>query len=474
MSNLFSRWLLAMRAGLRFGGKRDLYQVFGYEKTLTFDHYLFKYTRQNIAKRIVDAPPAATWRREPVISGGTKGFDEAWKNFARDNSVYQVLDHVDRIAGIGRYGILLIGVDDGLKLEYPVKKGKREILYMQPYTEGSAKILELDGDSSSPRFGLPTYYELQQFDPKQVPSIQKVAKTQPVKVHWSRVIHVAENTLEDRIFGTPRLEAVFNDLDDLLKVVGGASECYWLVGNRGLHVDVDKEMELGPDDEKALSDEIEEYQHELRRAIRTRGVKVTPLAGTPPDPRGAFAATIALISGTTKIPQRVLLGSEAGHLASDQDRTNWADSIAERQTDHAEPHLLRPFIDWCVEHQIIPKYKQLEVEWPRSIMLTPLEEAQMMAQKARAIVNVSKHYDSEPLITISEAREMLLLPAEPSEPLPERREPEPKVPPGGDGSEDDGNSDEGKEATPPESQPPQKEPEANSGGLFRLESVQPE
>src|SRR5690606_16993532 len=96
-------------------------------------------------------------------------------------------------------------------------------------------------------------------------------------VHWTRVLHVAEGTLESNVFGASRLEASFNTLDDIWKVSGGAAETYWLAGNRGMHVDIDKEMTLDDKDADNLSDELEEYQHELRRIIRTQGVSIKEL-----------------------------------------------------------------------------------------------------------------------------------------------------------------------------------------------------
>src|SRR5690606_33041328 len=126
-------------------------------------------------------------------------------------------------------------------------------------------------------------------------------------VHASRVVHIAENCLENNVFGSPRIERVYNLLDDLLKVVGGSAETYWLTGNRGIHIDIDKDMEMDPTDEKNLTDEVEEYQHQQRRFIRTRGGKVTNLGTDVADPTGVFNVLIAMLSGATGIPKRILI-----------------------------------------------------------------------------------------------------------------------------------------------------------------------
>ena len=55
------------------------------------------------------------------------------------------------------------------------------------------------------------------------------SRTLPRKVgfvHASRVLHVAEDCLDDDVYGIPRLKPVFDRLDDLLKVVGGSAEFF--------------------------------------------------------------------------------------------------------------------------------------------------------------------------------------------------------------------------------------------------------
>ncbi|KAH0536978.1 hypothetical protein GP486_008850, partial [Trichoglossum hirsutum] len=85
------------------------------------------------------------------------------------------------------------------------------------------------------------------------------------EVHYSRCLHVADNCLENLVFGHSRFEPVINTLWDLQKVAGGSSETFWLTANRGLHIDVDKDVELDEESASDLSDEVEEYAQQLRR-----------------------------------------------------------------------------------------------------------------------------------------------------------------------------------------------------------------
>ena len=288
---------------------------------------------------------------------------------------------------------------------------------MQPYAQPNAEIKALETDITNARFGMPSMYQITASNPLATLGSTTVArstgiisiKQQQFMVHHSRIVHIAEDTLENNFLGIPRLEAVFNLLDDLLKVVGGTSETFWLAGNRGMQADIDKDTDLTPEDAAALSDELDDYQHQLSRWIKTRGVSLKNLGSDVPNPKDSFNTLIALISGATGIPRRILTGSEAGQLASDQDRANWSDRIIERRTNFVEPNIITPVIVQMSDAGIITKIeaKNITYKWPSNFQMTPLENAQTMAQKARAAVNYAKMMKEHPIMTLEEARESL-------------------------------------------------------------------
>jgi hypothetical protein len=417
-SGLIQRALLAFRAGLQFGGKRDLYEIFGYELRPKFEDYLGKYARQDIAGRIVDAPAQAVWRNPPEIVASTE-FKSAWDTLVKKNNIWYYLERTDRLAGIGLYSTMLVGFDDLGALDQPVS-GAKEILYLQPYGQTSADVLSFEDNSKSPRYNLPDMYMLKVADPAHLLGItgttaSKTPSRKDVRVHHSRILHVAESILEDEVIGIPRLQRVYNLLDDLIKVVGGGSEMFWLNARQGMQLDIDKEMDLSVPDSQALADEVEEFQHQVRRFIRTRGVTMKNLGTSVADPRGQFEVIMALISGATGIPRRILLGSEAGQLASEQDRANWADRVDERRGSFAEPNILEPFIDVLHAAGILPQGSaDVEFVWPSAFHMSPLEAAQTSAQSARSVANLAKQgTKSNPMVitTIEEARVIAGLPA---------------------------------------------------------------
>ncbi len=391
-SALVSRLQLANRIGKSFGGLRDYYAIFGYKRILTANDFLGKYGRQDIASRVIDAPPNAVWTNPPLIKDNDE-MQAAWNKVAAEHELWNKMQRVDRLARLNSFSLLLFGFAGGGSMESPLRTGgKKELIYIRPVAGRTVTEIEFDDNVKSPRFGLPNKYKIEFDNPTDRGNTRTGARTRrqrAVIVHASRVVHVVENPLEDSVFGEPIMEKVYNLLDDLLKVAGGTPEVFWLTANRGMQADIDSDLDIDPADAKALAEEIEEYQHQLRRVIKTRGVKMNVLETTMPMPKETFEMLIGLLSGTTGIPRRILLGSEAGQLASEQDRANWAERIDERRDLFAEPHVLNPTARLLQAAGLLPE-GMVEWVWPSAFILSPLEGSMVMAQTARAIGNISR------------------------------------------------------------------------------------
>ncbi len=418
VSDLMGRFHLANRAGVQFGGDRKLYEVFGYKTVLTPEDFLAKYARQDIASRVIDAPPGATWSNPPTIKedGDIKN---KWEEIAKQTKLWGAMHRADRLARLNTFSLLLFGFDDGTAIKRPVRKASK-LLFVRAVGARQVRELTFDTNTKSPRFGLPEVYKIKFDDPTSKvisESGVNVKNMKDIVVHHSRVIHVVENPLEDIAFGIPIIEKCFNLLDDLLKVCGGTAEMYWLAGNRGIQANIDKDMDVDPADAAALAEEIDEYMHQLRRFIKTRGVELKVLDSSTPNPKEVFEMIVALLSGTTGIPRRILLGSEAGQLASEQDRANWAERIQERRALFATPNMLEPAMELLQIVGLIPE-GDVDWVWPSAFIQNPLEEGQTMAQFARAIGNISRQTGATTpmqLTSVEEARNLIGLEG----PLPE-------------------------------------------------------
>ncbi len=414
LSVFLDRLNLAGTLGSQYNGDRDMYEILGYPTTISFEAYAGKYARQDIAGRIVDLPAIDTWQHPPMISDGdsTTDQDEAGSAFVLalqelidKRKLWHYLQRVDRLAGIGQYGVLVLGLRGGL-LSEPVGanslKGIGDVLYFSSYSENNATIKSYVSDTQSERYDLPETYEINFRAGKQL-------------VNWSRVIHVAEDLLEDDVNGRPRLERVYNLLEDLLKVVGGGAETNWKVMDRGLQADIREGFTGDAQALDDLEDEIDEYLHGLRRFIRTQGVDIKDLGAQSVDPSGIFEIIVSLIGAATGIPKRILLGSERGELASNQDQASWAGVIKARQEQYAEPLILRPLIDRLIEYGALPEPEsgKYTVSWPSLLVLSDKEKAETAAAWATAIATAAPAGQADLLVPPQEFRETYLeLPAE--------------------------------------------------------------
>lgn len=429
-SLLQSRATLAGRlAGKQFGGERDVYQVAGYVKpgSETFEHYWGLYTRGDIAGRIVDMPAKTTWRTPPRVvekdqKDGTE-FTKAFETLAKRLRLWSYFSRVDRLSGVGRYAVMLIGVRGvtDSQLDIPLTKLTKpeDILYLALYSEANAQVQEWVTDPSDPRFGLPRIYRLTTSEDSQT-AAAGFKQAASLTVHASRVLHIAEDVLEDDVFGRPRLQRALNRLFDLDKVAACTGEAYWQSVTRILQGVIDPEMEVDQKQLADLDEKLQEMVHDLRRSFYGQGMQLSWLPSDTPDPGSAGDFLFTLIAAAAEIPKRILFGSEQGELASSQDQENYHGRINERQEQFAEPVILRQFIDRLLTWGALPKPKtgDYEVTWPTLFEVPEKDKAQAglyRAQTAQALTPVGGN--PLELVRIDEEQNVILVEREPAPPM---------------------------------------------------------
>lgn len=383
------------RLGYQYGGDRDIYEALGYKTELDSSDYYAQYSRQDIAKAIINKPVSATWRGDLTITESSDDNDTpleiAWKEMEKNLSIKSKFSRLDKLVALGHYGVLLLGFDD-VQSESDFFRAVipgRELLYVKPLTETSAQVQHWEDDPTSERYGLPNQYQLSII----LPGGQN---SKLISVHHSRIIHVAgEDLLENEIEGAPRLEVVFNRLKDLEKIVGGSGEMFWRGARPGYQGKVDPEYNMTEDTIDGLKEQISEYEHNLRRILVNQGVDLEALAAQVSDPSAHVEVQIMMISAVTGIPKRILVGSERGELASSQDRDNWHDMIQSRREEFAEPRMVRPFIDRCIEYGALPPMtpEGYGVEWQSLYEQSDKDKAEVGKIRSETL----KNYSSAPV-----------------------------------------------------------------------------
>jgi len=383
---LIGRATLMSKLGLQYGTDRDVYQALGYKYDLLYDDYATRYLRQDIAKAVINRPVEATWRGPLTLFESDEEEDseleKGWKELCDRLLLKSAFVRLDKLASLGKYGVLMLGFDDTNQsddLIRPIRAGTRELLYVKPLSEATAKIEKWEENPASERYGLPLIYNVTTTAPGGT-------MTGYIPVHYTRMIHVPGELLESETEGVPILQAVYNRLMDLEKLVGASAEMFWRGARPGYHGKIAEGYQLTDTVKDDLQDQIDEYENNLRRILVNEGLELSPLAMQVADPANHVEVQIQMISAVTGIPKRILIGSERGELASSEDRTNWLELIQTRRQDYAEAQIIRPFITRCAQYGILPQPKETyKVVWTDIFAPSEKERAEIGKIRASAL-----------------------------------------------------------------------------------------
>jgi len=427
--------------------KHDIDHECGYPKNITVQQYRTMYDREGISTRIVSVYPEECWSRDPIIYETEEADITPWEAtleaVIKEHNIMHYFGRIDELSGIGSFGILLLGIDDGKALDVPVEgvilegpnagrkmgfgaseavaagsatqdKGKekktrqrpmtsaakgdlmvaspvetkRHLLYLRAMDESLVDIAEWETDPTNRRYGMPKYYNVKFNDPQvQSSGSSAVPDITTKKVHWTRVLHIADNTKSSEVFGTPRMQIVFNRLYDLRKLLGGSAEMFWKGAFPGFSFEVNPDMGDVEMDSTDMRKEFEAYANGLQRYLALTGVSAKSLAVQVASPEDHVMMQLKAIAISIKCPLRIFMGSESAHLASTQDQKTWNSRLRHRQNKYLTPRLIRPFIDRLIAIGVLPEPElgDYDVEWPDMDVTTKEESATVAEILVKAI-----------------------------------------------------------------------------------------
>lgn len=237
-----------------------------------------------------------------------------------------MLRRADILSGIGNFGILLMGVGDNKPLSEPVEIGeniKHKLQYVRPFPQAQIEIAASEMDKRNPRYGHPTMYRIQ-FQPWDIELDGGFTDMSMQEVHWTRVVHIADNREISEIYGIPRLQLVYNACLDLEKIFGSSGEMFYKGAYPGFMVQAtDNLLNTVQLDSESIRSEVEKYENNLQRWMAIKNATIQSLSSSYADPAGHVEVCINQIAIGIGCPVRILLGSERGELASNQDAVIW-------------------------------------------------------------------------------------------------------------------------------------------------------
>ena len=364
---------------------KDINFSCGYPTFITISDYKLLYDREGLAQRVTNILPKGTWSINPEIKENEDAdetvFEKEWKDLEKEIQIYSYLQRIDVLSGIGRFGILLLGLSDGLELDQPVVGTGLKLLYLRPFDESVVEVLKKETDITNPRFGFPTQYSIQFEDTSQLNTTTSKTKT----VHWTRILHIADNLEISEVFGVPRMKPVYNRLLDVRKILSGSGEMFWKGAFPGYALEIDKTIKNPTLDSDSIRAEFLKYSTGLQRYIALEGVKAKALEMQVADPGPHLKAQLEYIALTLEIPLRIFLGSEQAKLASTTDKETWNDRLANRQESYAEPRILRLLINMLMLYGVLSTIEEYSVIWADLNLPTEKGKAEVAELRAKAI-----------------------------------------------------------------------------------------
>lgn len=353
---------------------------------ITAKNYKDLFERFGTANRVVTVWPSECWILPPEIyetedQDNETQFEKDWEAMDKSHQVISKLYLLDVLSRIGRYGVMLLGLSDLAENENftkPVEgaeeiilanqRGEKwaplshELLYVSVFQENDASVVEWETHRSHPRYGKPTMYQLNMENP--------MGGTSNERVHWTRVLHVVDNRLSSEVYGEPAMKPVWNDLIDLRKLKGGASEGYWRACLSGIAWGlndklVDPNTTMTEAQEESFLDEVEKYSNSLQRDIISMGLVPHDIAPKLIDPSPFYKGLIELICIQMGVPVAIFMGREEGKLAADENRSAWLERVKGRQSNHVTPRIIRPFVQICQMYGVLPvTAEDVIIKWP--------------------------------------------------------------------------------------------------------------
>jgi hypothetical protein len=363
--------------------RRDIDIECGYPSDISAQQFRYLYDREGIAERVVSIYPSECWAVDPKIKENEESdeteFETTFDQLQRSLNLWSYLSRIDVMSGIGRYGVLLLGLDDGKNLSEPVEgisetgekvgNAQHKLLYLRVFDESLIDIGSFERDESNPRFGQPIYYNITFGTIGEGINLDEGTIA---RVHWTRVIHVADNRLSSETFGVSRMRPVYNRLYDLRKLLGGSAEMFWKGAFPGYSFEVNPDLGDVELDTVALRAEFDSYSNGLQRYLALAGVQAKSLSPQVANPEAHINAQIKAIAITLGVPHRIFMGSEAAQLASSQDKQTWNNRVKHRQDKYVIPYVIRPFVDRLIAFGILPEVEDYEVRF--ADLSTPSEE----------------------------------------------------------------------------------------------------
>lgn len=370
-----SRIQRAVSGGYDFADTlHNIYLDFGYPQEIDFYQYWNMYRRFGLAKTVCDLPVDLTWLRRPEIESDNAQFIREFKRLANMVSFWIRIHAVDRRQRVGRYAGMFMRIRDGQTPNKPIAgmlNGIGSIMQMIPLYEGQLDVNTIDNDPRSETYGMPTMYELNSSNAGN--RNEKLGSS--FSIHPDRVVIISEDADNGGIYGISSLEAPYNSLIDIRKILGGGGEGFYKNSAQSILFNLQDGASAKANEDllKRFNEQYDEFSHNrFRRAMWTPGMDAKTLESNLISPKEFFFNSLYDVAASSKIPATVLIGQQTGRLASNEDLRSFLSMINSRREIFGTESI-NAMIDWFMRWGVLPM-AEYEVEWDDMLALSKNEQ----------------------------------------------------------------------------------------------------
>lgn len=352
----------------------NVYLDFGYPDSLSFSNFWNMYRRFGIAKNIIDLPVDAAWMTAPVVEGKNELFNKQLEELVKRLKLWHRVKGLDTRQRVGRYAGMFMRIKDGEMPDKPIKgklAGPSNLVEMIPLYENQLKVLETNNDLTSVDYGKPKMY---QFSSGAVGNRNENAQDS-FSIHPSRLIMAAEGADDGSIYGVPILEAAYNSLMDLRKIIGAGGEGFYKNASQTIVFEL-KDL-ASANVNKELLDSFNEIYDDFqkdrsRRGLWTPGLDPKVLQSNMINPEQFFMSALNDVAAAVNIPSTILIGQQTGRLASNEDSRSFLSMVNSRRSNFIS-ELVSDVIDWFIQYGVLPN-SDYGVYWDDLMALSKTEK----------------------------------------------------------------------------------------------------
>jgi hypothetical protein len=196
---------------------------------------------------------------------------------------------------------------------------------------------------------------------------------------------VADNRKDSEVYGVPRIQAVYNRLYDIRKVLSGSGEMFWKGAFPGYAFEVNPDLADVEIDEDTLRESVQDYFNGLQRYMSLTGMQVKSLQPQVADPSSHIETQIKVLAMSMGVPHRIFMGTEEAKLAGQKDSEAWDKRMKKRQDKYLTPLVIRPFIDQLMGVGVLPMVERYVVSWPDLSSPSEKDKAEVAKAKTEAL-----------------------------------------------------------------------------------------